>query len=284
MFEGWEVKVFAATPASKYPVFCFDEVNKCDLFVLGGGNLVYGDRLFFYSPFVKYTFVPAFLHRWFLRWDWPKKIKVPKIILGCGLNTNKLSGGVVKTLNHFDYIGLRDNFSVSALKSFGELGSKTSLFYDCAFANKFEVSKRRFSDVAVVVPTDRLKLNAARETRGWLRHHLSNFKTVMFVPFGQVDNDDYQTCKALASGVNGAVVLKPPVSFGKAAYLLSSCGFAVSYRLHGMILAYMAGTKYIFYPYHMKLRCVHETLAETSLAEIKDKQRGEFRKVLELIK
>lgn len=281
LFMNWDIEVYAATSESRFPVFNYDAVNSCDLFVLGGGNLIWGDRLFFYSPLVRYSFIPAAVHRRF-RFGWSKKIRVPKAVLGCGLDTAKLSFEVLRELYNFDYIGVRDTFSFNALSSYP---FNCGLCYDLALANKIECSPKKFGDVAVVVPTDRVGLDAVSKSGVWLKEQLANFRSAVFVPFGKVDNDDYKTCRCLADicGKDN-VVLRGPVSFGKMVTLLSSCGAVVAYRLHSLILAYMVGAKYSFYPYHKKLTYVHETLAEKSLAEIKDKQRGEFRKVLELIK
>ena len=64
------------------------------------------------------------------------KIKIPKIILGCGVNAispNELSPNVIQDLEQFSYIGLRDNTSLNILKAIPRLKGKVDLFHDLAF-------------------------------------------------------------------------------------------------------------------------------------------------------
>ena len=50
LFQGWQIQVVSDNDKSTYPKIDFDAVNKCDLFVLGGGELINADRLFFALP------------------------------------------------------------------------------------------------------------------------------------------------------------------------------------------------------------------------------------------
>lgn len=287
LFKGWNVQPLAATEQSQYPIFDYDVINNSDLFVLGGGELIYSDRLFFYSPLVRYASIPAFAHRVFNFTSWVKHVKVPKVILGCGVNAvsaSQLAPNVVRDLALFGYIGVRDNASLEILQSFPQLKSKVDLFYDLAFQNYVDRCCRRQSDLAVVIPTDRANLKIVEQSRGWLQKSLEPYGSVVFLPFGQIDNDDYRTCQALASCHSNSVILEPSeLSFKKVTELLSSCQMVYPYRLHGLILSFMAGANYDFYPYHRKLDRVHRTLTGCSIEAIKLKQETTMKELTKKI-
>ena len=75
LFQGWQINVMSDNDKSTYPKIDFEAVNKCDLFVLGGGELINADHLFFALP-QHFHLIPD---------SWVQKIEIPKIILGlCG--------------------------------------------------------------------------------------------------------------------------------------------------------------------------------------------------------
>jgi len=133
------MKVFTSDFASVYPFMDFDEVNKCDLFVLGGGELISPNHLFLPSrSLFKFKYrsdlYRLYSHTPFAFPRWVHRIKIPKVILGCGVNGSHINSQVVEELEQFSYIGLRDNTAVEIVKKHPTLAGKTHLFYDLAFA------------------------------------------------------------------------------------------------------------------------------------------------------
>ena len=279
MFAGWDIKVYSNSPTATYPLINFDEVNKCDLFVLGGGELINKTRLFLLDA-------------------WSHKISIPKIILGCGVNTQyakQLSLLVIRELEQYSFIGVRDIHSLKILRSFPSLKDKVELFYDLAFAldvAKFAVPVKiderwGFGPkvkplCAVVIPTDRNNLNRQSD-RGikevnliktsskWLKNQLAPYAHTVFIPFGKEDNHDGHTCCELfgCSGIkentpyirkSAEIIHDEDISLELVARRISEASIVFTYRLHGLILAFMLKRNYVFYPYHHKLSNMQETL------------------------
>jgi polysaccharide pyruvyl transferase WcaK-like protein len=145
LFRDWQIRVYSSDDTGAYPMIEFDAVNKCDLFVLGGGELIGSKHLWMPAPcrFKPHTkLYRLYCHTPFSRRSWINRINIPKVILGCGVDAEKaeLEANVIRDLEQFDYIGLRDNAAVSILRSFPQLESKTHLFYDLAFAINGEPS------------------------------------------------------------------------------------------------------------------------------------------------
>jgi polysaccharide pyruvyl transferase WcaK-like protein len=139
LFHDWQITVYANDFTSAYPFMDFKEVNKCDLFVLGGGELINPNNLFLPSRSLyrfKYRSVPfrLYSHTPFAFPPWVHRIKIPKIILGCGVNGNNVEAKVVRELEQFSFIGLRDNVAVQILKAKPTLTDKVNLFHDLVFA------------------------------------------------------------------------------------------------------------------------------------------------------
>lgn len=200
LFNDWQVSVYTSDFTSAYPFMEFEEVNKCDLFILGGGELISPNHLFLPSRSLyrfKYRSVlyRLYSHTPFAFPPWVHKITIPKIILGCGVNGDHVNSEVTHELEQFSYIGLRDNTSVQILKEHPVLADKVHLFHDLAFA--------------INMPTD--------------------------------------TCKFLAK--------------------------VFPFKLHGLILAHMAGTSYTFPFYHPKVQRVYDTIQGLTVEEIRKKQR-----------
>jgi polysaccharide pyruvyl transferase WcaK-like protein len=275
LFKNWQITVMSDNYKSSFPKLNFNVVNECDLFVLGGGNLISSDRLFSSDLY-------SFLHS-----SWVKRIKIPKVILGCGVNAenaSQLKPSVIADLQQFSFIGLRDNVSVDILKVIPQLAGKVHLFHDLAFALETGgLTWKPSKNVAVVIPTDRCtskhdsgirQFDVAAKSCSWLTEKLKPYSKTVFLPFGQQDNDDLETCNRLASCVKGSVVLQLPLQ--KTLNLLSECAAVFPYRLHGLILSFLVGAKYEFYPYHWKLQRVHDTITGCSIEEIRLKQKASF--------
>lgn len=207
LFKDWQLQVYSSDDAGAYPMIDFDEVNQRNLFVLGGGELI--NKHFLWMPYpcslkVHSRLYRLYAHTPFARKSWIKQITIPKVILGCGVDVagpEDLDGNVVRDLEQFQYIGLRDKVAVEILQSFPMLKAKVHLFYDLAFA--------------INMSTD--------------------------------------TCRFLAK--------------------------VFPFKLHGLILAYMAGTSYTFPFYHPKVQRVSDTIQGITVEEIRERQRASFNEI-----
>lgn len=282
LFKGWDLQVYSTCSGGAYPTLDFDKVNKCDLFVLGGGELIRKDCLAQPTPcrfkFKNHSKAYRLYNRTFLAhlpYLW--RIKTRKVLLGCGVDATTLNRNVLADLEQFSFIGLRDTASVETLKQYPKLADKTSLFHDLAFQLTPPKPAKK-SDYAAVIPTHRegLELEASK---AWLKENVTDYKTAWFIPFGKIDNNDYNTARVLSPTLflNGVVernFLQPnQVNFSEVCKVMSGAREVFTYRLHGLILAHMLGVSYKFYPYHMKLNRVHETLASVCPDVIRVQQR-----------
>jgi polysaccharide pyruvyl transferase WcaK-like protein len=283
LFKDWEITVMSDNYRSSFPKLNLDVVNECDLFVLGGGELVNSDRLFSSDLYG------------FLRSSWVKRIRIPKVILGCGVNAEnacQLKPSVISDLEQFSFIGLRDNASVNILKKIPRLADKVRLFHDLSFAVEIKgCNGDSKTGWAVVIPTDRKtskhdsgiqNFNLAGKSQYWLREKLKPYSSVVFLAFGEQDNDDFETCRLLSSCVSGDVLRlrAKELSLEKILGLLSGCAVVFPYRLHGLILSFIAGSKFEVYPYHRKIWRVHDTIRGHSLSEIRGQQMACFAEML----
>lgn len=290
LFKEWQLVVMSSDEVGAYPLIDFDVVNDCDLFVLGGGELIGTDFLFMPSPSRVHFKIPSCAHRLYVHTPfghsaWTHHIKIPKVILGCGVNAenaSQLKPNVIKDLEQFDYIGLRDNVAVDILSSIPQLKSKVDLFYDLAFAVNTNGSWQHSKDMAVVIPTDRFTYGdkgvrqrcIAMHSCHWLEKKLKPYDKAVFLAFGEKDNNDYETCRLLATYANNSQILNATqVGSTEVLNLIGEATVTFPYRLHGLILSFMTGTKYEFYPYHWKLQRVHDTILGLDLEEIQQKQR-----------
>lgn len=140
LFKDWLLYPFSSDAKGYYPQINFNDVNECDLFVLGGGELV--NKNFVWMPYpcslkVGSKLYRLYAHTPFARRSWVKLITVPKVILGCGVDVSvseELCKNVVHDLEQFQYIGLRDQTAVTILQSFPSLKDRVHLFHDLALA------------------------------------------------------------------------------------------------------------------------------------------------------
>jgi polysaccharide pyruvyl transferase WcaK-like protein len=298
LFKGWTIQPYSNDDTSKYPQMDFDAINRCDLFVFGGGELIRQTCLFMQTPSIFNRHQPSLLNSFYCRtpfskYSWAHKIKIPKIILGCGINAKspeELSHWVIDGLKQFSYIGLRDNTAVKLLRACPQLKNKVGLFYDLAFAIDVERINCPHKNQAVVIPTDRSllgdiglqQINVVDKSRPWLTEKLKPYDKAVFLSFGQQDNDDYETCKRLASCSSYGEVYHPDqLTLRNVMDLISESAFVVPYRLHGLILSFMLGANHEFYPYHWKLQRVHDTIAGLQPEKIRATQQARFKEVIE---
>lgn len=294
LFKDWEVVVMSSDDKGTYPMIDINRVNECDLFVLGGGELIGPNYLFMFPP-VK---IPRQVQRLYARSSlshrpWFHKITIPKVILGCGVNIERpdeLRSNVVKDLEQFDYIGLRDNKSVEILRLIPQLEDKVHLFHDLGFSINIEgIGHSHYSDRAVVIPTDRFtfsdrgvqECNVAMKSWRWLKERLEPYKKHIYLAFGGEDNNDLQTCRTLSLSCSndGQIVNCSRLSLERIVEIIGDSSLTFPYRLHGLILSFLTGTKYEFYPYHRKLQRVHDTITGLDPKEIQRKQKASFNEI-----
>jgi polysaccharide pyruvyl transferase WcaK-like protein len=294
LFAGWQVEVASndEPEPSSYGSVDFKKINDCDLFVLGGGELI--QRSCLLSNMVVASRVKAAYDRLlFSRDSWIYKVKIPKIILGCGVNAefaSELTSYNVKALEQFKYIGVRDTYSLNLLRNISSLRNKVNLFYDTSLALEPPQNIRTLMfDTAVVIPTDRMvpgdygaRRNIAVNSERWLKERLRGYRKAIFLAFGKQDNDDYKTCEALSHLVdNSEIIPYEHLTFKNVAALLVDASIVVPYRLHSLILSYMVGAQYDYYPYHWKLNRVQETLFGKRVGDVREIQKLELMKVLD---
>jgi exopolysaccharide biosynthesis predicted pyruvyltransferase EpsI len=113
----------------------------------------------------------------------------------------------------------------------------------------------------------------------------------VFLPFGKEDNNDGDTCSCLfrCSGVlnnnsytckSADIIRDEDISLSLVIKYISEAKLVIPYRLHGLILAFIIGRNYIFYPYHQKLIKVNQTLNGHNPEAIKAWQKALFNKVI----
>lgn len=149
LFNNWQVNVYTSDFSSAYPFIDFDLVNKCDLFVLGGGELISPNHLFLPSKSLYRFKVRSVPYRLYSRTPWAfpawvHRVRIPKVVLGCGVDGVHVDSNVVDELEQFSFIGLRDNVAVQILKSHPRLASKVRLFHDLVFAVDMDLNVCRF--------------------------------------------------------------------------------------------------------------------------------------------
>lgn len=211
-----------------------------------------------------------------------RKLKLLFTVVEVGVNVAKskdLKKQVIRELEQFSYIGVRDFTAYKLLSCFGSLKNRLDLFYDLAFSLPVTETWRGRGCYSVVFPTDRTTrrydcgiqlFNTAKSSVDWLRG-FNCFGRMVFVPFGGDDNNDLETCRVLCQSVgNGDVIFKPSLS--EVLSLLVDAKLAVAYRLHGYVLAKLLGVPCVVYPYHWKLSRVYESTRFVDVSVIKCKQ------------
>jgi hypothetical protein len=169
------------------------------------------------------------------------------------------------------------------LKSVPTLKEKVGLFYDLAFSIDSGEAWAPLGHNALVIPTDRFTNGAdkgiqqfklAKQSKKWLYKRLSGFDHVTFMPFGMEDNDDLNTCKSLSGFMENSDVLLPEqLSLPLVLETIRRSSCIYPYRLHGMVLSYILGAPFEFYPYHWKLNRVYNTIIGSQPEAIKQTQR-----------
>lgn len=274
LFKDWHITVMSNTPSAdaKYPMFNADIANESDLILLGGGELIQRDRLF-------------------LEPKWTDSIKetVPKFILGCGINAQKysqLSASMLRELEKFCFIGLRDRYSLNILNNSPahNYTNRLNLFYDPAFSidigqvKPIDTGKR----LVIIAPTDRInnkydfgvtQTNFANKFAKQFREKLSFFDRVVFVAFGNEDNNDYLTCQKIASVIPNDYEIIKGTDTCKVLQYFAGADRVYTARLHGLLLAKLFGKSCSIFSYHWKLDRAVDTLLGCNVGAIRVWQR-----------
>ena len=229
-------------------------INKSDYFILGGGELIHYDKL--YLPFK----------------HWIKQVEVPKMVYGCGVTSEKLQSHVVDDLKSFGNMYVRDKVSQSILEDYN-IPVELCLDPSISLINKYNIRAKPFKGLAVIIPTDRkddksdagiIKTNIIQETKQQLKQDLmkENIKEVILLPFGEEDNNDYESCKVLSKYLekdfNCVILDKPPVK--QALKIISIAEKVYSYRLHGCIFSIALNIPLMVFAYHIKILRMLKTL------------------------
>ena len=289
LFKGWEMQVYSTVTGGAYPTLDYNKANKSDLFIVGGGELIHKDCLAQPTPcrfkFKNHSLAYKLYNRTFLaHLPYLKHIKTRKVLLGCGVDAEELNWNVKKDLQQFSFIGLRDTTSMQTLKKIPELTDKIHLFHDLAFQLTPPKPTKK-SDYAAVIPTHREGLSL-ESSEQWLKENVTGYRKAWLIPFGKNDNDDYTTARVLSptlflAGVRSEFMLPSQVNFTAVCNLLSGAKEVFTYRLNGLILAYMLGVPCRFYPYHPKLNRVHDTLTGVCPDVIRREQQKTLNIIME---
>lgn len=249
--------VMTSSETPTIPMFNPSSANSCDLFLLGGGELISPRRI------------------WLDTGDWQRQVTVPKAIVGCGVNGKKLDHRVWKGLEDFKYIGLRDDTACGFLSRSGQLRSRIHLMLDPSLilSSKYRIVWNAKNRVAGVVPTEKkiatrgegiLSTNIIEESKRQLKHelHQDGMREVKLFAFGEEDNGDLETCRRLAEYLRPdfGVTISRPVEVIDALHGLAECSKIYAYRLHGMLLAYSLGVPFTYYRYHLKVKRNYDTI------------------------
>lgn len=297
LFPNSNFTVMSNDNIGEYPYIDFDTINKCDLCILGGGELIHSDHLFMPTPNRFYKKSSFFYHAYARsplgKRPWVHRIKIPKIIFGCGVNVDnasQLKTNVIKDLMQFSFIGLRDNVSFEILRSFPQLKNKVHISHDPAMAIDVSMSCEHSLNRAVIIPTYRktygdkgVRIHSLNSvdwlTLEWLMKNVSHYQKIIYLAFGEKDNDDYVICNHL-NELNHNLSEEPAQIFNANKLTLSSIlslfgesSIVFTYRLHGLILSFLTKTPYYFYPYHWKVQRVHDTIKNLTLEKIRETQK-----------
>ena len=267
-FGARKFNVMTDMPTTTVPQFNFDMANDCDLFVYGGGEIIYPN----------YEFVSIK--------KWMQYVKPPKITVGCGVNAEiyeQFYQDILEGLGEFKHIGLRDATAYSILSKDENLRGKLGLILDPSMVlrEKYNMQWENSDGVGVLIPTDRqdtrcdpgiLKTNIVSVSQVSLKDLMivDGIKKVILVPFGKEDNDDLVTCTQMQEFLSDRfdVSIREPTSIKDALDIIGNCQRVYAYRLHGLILAHMLGAPYDYVPYHRKLQRVQLTLQNLDYEKI----------------
>jgi len=256
----------------KIPYFDVSRVNKTDLFVLGGGELINRDRLY----------LPGF--------DWLQKIQVPKIIIGCGINDvtkpSEMLPSVMDSLETFVQVNVRDFHSYQLLRSCPSIKNNVYFDFDPSFALGMKYSLNfSHNDSIAIIPTDRttkkydpgiLHLDIINTSKAILAKMLKEdkAKSIKLIAFGGDDNDDSKNCHQLQYYLfEHDICLKTeifrPKNALEALSIIGSCRKVYTYRLHGIIFSYMLKLPCVSFDYHCKNVYQRDLLKFAKLPDIK---------------
>lgn len=256
-----EFHVMTSTETPAVPRFSSEDANDCDLFILGGGELISPTRV------------------WMDEEKWHRQVTIPKAIAGCGINGEDVNSNVLAELRDFTYVGVRDQYTYNRLRAL-----RPHLTFDpsLVLARKHGVRwNPEDSITAGIVPTERKTFtrgegvtnpNIVNESTFHLEQKLrqDRIQRVRLFAFGEEDNDDYETCEKLARRLRRdfEVSISKPDTPEEALRGIAECSRIYAYRLHGMLFAYSLNAPFTYYGYHSKLRRNYDTIKNLAPSEV----------------
>lgn len=226
-----------------------EKANQSDLFIIGGGELICRNRLFLPVP------------------KWDQTITVPKIIFGCGVNSEPLEPHIQQSLDTYRFIGLRDNESCKTIPR-----AYPCLDPSLILAKKYAFKSAKQENMAAIIPTERncrnydegiVSTSILEDSIALLRKDIEReqFKDVVLLAFGTEDNDDLETCNRLQRYLPeyNTVILKPQ-SPQDALDIVRHCRKTYAFRLHGLLFSWMLRVPFKCFGYHRKIKRAYDTL------------------------
>ncbi len=230
--------------------------------MIGGGELIRENQIFLNHP------------------NWDKEITVPKVIFGCGVNSpnQRIRSEVLNSLKDWRYIGLRDHTSYHKLFPHPNihLCLDPSIILSEKHYFKWNMPE---SNCATIIPTDRRsrKYDPGIESTSIIKDSFpelqqslirERFDRIFILAFGGDDNDDDCTAWNLRRELGQYhVSMLHPRTAVESMRVMVNCRKAYTYRLHGLIFAWMLKMPFHAFNYHSKIHRVSGTLASFTVEE-----------------
>ena len=236
-----------------------DELRKLDLFVLGGGGILYDESIEGYLRDV----------------NWAKELNVPVMVYAISvgpLRTPESKQLVVETLNKVDLITVREREAKKILHDLGvtqeiEITADPAVLLKPQSFTKEMLKKEGIKDDNHLVGFSIREPGPAAPDLNIEQYHaiLANAADfmverydaqVVFVPMEGGENKDPQHSHAVISKMANAQranVLKGEYTSGEVAGLMKHMSFAVGMRLHFLIFAAIQKIPFVALPYATKV-------------------------------
>jgi polysaccharide pyruvyl transferase CsaB len=237
----------------------FEELRKLDLFILGGGGILFDES------------IEAFLRDV----NWAKELDIPVMVYAVSvgpLKTPDSKQRVVEVLNRVDKITVRENEAKRILHDLGveqeiEVTADPALLLKPQPFTKEMLSKEGIDTQNTLVGFSVREPGPAAPDLNIDHYHsiLANAadfmverfdSQVLFVPMEGGENKDPQHSHAVISKMSNAkraTVLKGEYSSGEVLGLMKHMSFAVGMRLHFLIFAGIQKVPFVALPYATKV-------------------------------
>jgi polysaccharide pyruvyl transferase WcaK-like protein len=236
-----------------------DELRKLDLFILGGGGILFDES------------IEAFLRDV----NWAKELEIPVMVYAISVGPLKTAESkqlIVETLNRVDTITVRESEAKRILHDLGvdhdiTITADPALLLKPQAFTKDMLKKEGIDPEAVLVGFSVREPGPAAPDLNIDHYHtiLANAadfmverfdSQVLFVPMEGGENKDQQHSHAVISKMGNAKranVLKGEYSSGEVLGLMKHMSFAVGMRLHFLIFAGIQKVPFVALPYAVKV-------------------------------